>query len=229
MRAIDRPPRLLGAGADAHQHEPRTDPRCGRHGHRRVRSGTRHPPARWSLSITTAIGFAVGFRIHGSLSEALAAFGLCMVLGFRVRARVGVALHRPRHVRRVGAGCPGPGSHGLSTDLRIERVRADRDDARVDAGHRGEPADHAHGRCRPSAHAESRGGSRAGPPSQLLRSRARCSGRRPSWRSSHPGYTEEASPGKEWVSTTQSVRPPGALLFGGVRVDDYARAERRCA
>lgn len=43
------------------------------------------------------------------------------------------------------------------------------------------------------------------------------------------GYTEEASPGKEWVSTTQSVRPPGALLFGGVRVDDYARAERRCA
>ena len=37
---------------------------------------------------------------------------------------VRVALHRLRHVRRVGAGCPGPGSHGLSTDLRIERVRA---------------------------------------------------------------------------------------------------------
>jgi len=36
----------------------------------------------WSLTITTAIGFAVGFRIHGSLSEALAAFGLCVVFGF---------------------------------------------------------------------------------------------------------------------------------------------------
>lgn len=36
----------------------------------------------WSLTITTAIGFAVGFRIHGSLSEALAAFGLCIVFGF---------------------------------------------------------------------------------------------------------------------------------------------------
>lgn len=36
----------------------------------------------WSLTITSAIGFAVGFRIHGSLSEALAAFGLCIEFGF---------------------------------------------------------------------------------------------------------------------------------------------------
>jgi ABC-type multidrug transport system permease subunit len=36
----------------------------------------------WSLAITTAIGFAVGFRIHGSVPEALAAFGLCLVFGF---------------------------------------------------------------------------------------------------------------------------------------------------
>jgi ABC-2 type transport system permease protein len=36
----------------------------------------------WGLVITTAIGFAVGFRIHGSVASALAAFGLLVVLGF---------------------------------------------------------------------------------------------------------------------------------------------------
>ena len=36
----------------------------------------------WSLAITTAIGFAVGFRIHGSASDAILAFGLCLVFGF---------------------------------------------------------------------------------------------------------------------------------------------------
>ena len=32
--------------------------------------------------ITTAVGFLVGFRIHGSVAQALAAFGLCVVYGF---------------------------------------------------------------------------------------------------------------------------------------------------
>ncbi|HZD37073.1 MAG TPA: ABC transporter permease [Actinomycetes bacterium] len=36
----------------------------------------------WGLAITTAIGFAVGFRIHGSVTDALAAFVLLLVLGF---------------------------------------------------------------------------------------------------------------------------------------------------
>lgn len=36
----------------------------------------------WGLVITTAIGFAVGFRLHGSLTDALVAFGLLLVLGF---------------------------------------------------------------------------------------------------------------------------------------------------
>jgi ABC transporter DrrB family efflux protein len=36
----------------------------------------------WGLVITTAIGFAVGFRIHGSVAQALAAFGLLVLLGF---------------------------------------------------------------------------------------------------------------------------------------------------
>jgi ABC-2 type transport system permease protein len=38
----------------------------------------------WGLAITTAIGFAIGFRIHGDVPEALAAFGLCVVYGFAV-------------------------------------------------------------------------------------------------------------------------------------------------
>jgi ABC-2 type transport system permease protein len=36
----------------------------------------------WGLTITTAIGFAVGFRIHGSVTDALVAFALLLVLGF---------------------------------------------------------------------------------------------------------------------------------------------------
>lgn len=38
----------------------------------------------WSLALTTAIGFAVGFRLHGSLLAGLAAFGLCVLYGFAV-------------------------------------------------------------------------------------------------------------------------------------------------
>jgi ABC-2 type transport system permease protein len=36
----------------------------------------------WGLVITAAIGFAVGFRIHGSWVDALGAFGLCVLFGF---------------------------------------------------------------------------------------------------------------------------------------------------
>jgi ABC transporter DrrB family efflux protein len=36
----------------------------------------------WGLAITSAIGFAVGFRIHGSVLDSLAAFALLLVLGF---------------------------------------------------------------------------------------------------------------------------------------------------
>jgi len=38
----------------------------------------------WGLAITTAIGFAIGFRIHGNVPAALVAFGLCVVYGFAV-------------------------------------------------------------------------------------------------------------------------------------------------
>src|ERR671935_3031228 len=33
----------------------------------------------WGLAVTTAIGFAVGFRIGGSIPEALGAFALCVL------------------------------------------------------------------------------------------------------------------------------------------------------
>jgi ABC transporter DrrB family efflux protein len=36
----------------------------------------------WGLVVTAAIGFAVGFRLHGPVTDALAAFGLCVVFGF---------------------------------------------------------------------------------------------------------------------------------------------------
>jgi len=36
----------------------------------------------WNLAVTAAIGFAIGFRLHGSVIEGLAAFGLCVVFGF---------------------------------------------------------------------------------------------------------------------------------------------------
>lgn len=36
----------------------------------------------WGLVVTIAVGFLVGFRIHGSVGQALAAFALCVVFGF---------------------------------------------------------------------------------------------------------------------------------------------------
>jgi ABC-2 type transport system permease protein len=36
----------------------------------------------WNLAITTAVGFAVGFRLHGDLVAGLAAFALCVLFGF---------------------------------------------------------------------------------------------------------------------------------------------------
>lgn len=38
----------------------------------------------WSLAITSAVGFAVGFRIHGPLTEALGAFALLVAFGFAI-------------------------------------------------------------------------------------------------------------------------------------------------
>ncbi len=36
----------------------------------------------WGTAVTAAIGFAIGFRLHGTIGQALLAFGLCLVCGF---------------------------------------------------------------------------------------------------------------------------------------------------
>lgn len=36
----------------------------------------------WGLVVTIALGFLVGFRLHGTIAEALLAFGVCLVCGF---------------------------------------------------------------------------------------------------------------------------------------------------
>jgi ABC-type multidrug transport system permease subunit len=36
----------------------------------------------WGTAITAAIGFALGFRLHGTVGPAFLAFGLCLVCGF---------------------------------------------------------------------------------------------------------------------------------------------------
>jgi ABC transporter DrrB family efflux protein len=36
----------------------------------------------WALAVAAILGFAVGFRVTGSIPEALAALGLCVVFGF---------------------------------------------------------------------------------------------------------------------------------------------------
>jgi ABC-2 type transport system permease protein len=36
----------------------------------------------WGLLVATGVGFAVGFRIHSSIVDALAAFALCIAFGF---------------------------------------------------------------------------------------------------------------------------------------------------
>lgn len=36
----------------------------------------------WALAIATILGFVVGFRLGGSVTDGLAAFGLCVLLGF---------------------------------------------------------------------------------------------------------------------------------------------------
>ena len=35
----------------------------------------------WNLAVTVGVGFAVGFRVHGTLLDAIAAFALCLAFG----------------------------------------------------------------------------------------------------------------------------------------------------
>src|SRR5258708_34112114 len=57
----------------------------------------------WGLIVTAAIGFAVGFRLHGSVLDGLAALGLCVVFG--------VAFERALIMLGLLARAP-PAAHG---------------------------------------------------------------------------------------------------------------------
>jgi ABC-2 type transport system permease protein len=46
------------------------------------RSLAHHGVLAWTLAVATGVGFAVGFRLHGSVEEGIAGFGLCLVFGF---------------------------------------------------------------------------------------------------------------------------------------------------
>ena len=92
----------------------------------------------WGLLVTGVLGFAVGFRTHGSLGEVVFAVVLIVVYGFAVT--LGVHLHRPgREERPGGAGHVDAGDPVL---VHLQRQRADLVDARVDAAVRRQPADH---------------------------------------------------------------------------------------
>jgi ABC-2 type transport system permease protein len=59
----------------------------------------------WCLAATAAIGFAVGFRLHGSAGAALGAFGLCVVFGFAFHwmfIAVGAIAGSPQAAQGIG-------------------------------------------------------------------------------------------------------------------------------
>ena len=100
----------------------------------------------WGAAVTTAIGFAVGFRPAGSVGRRAVRLRarasssgspftwLFMLIGLR---------------RRLGPGRPGHVAAGVPADVRVERLRPRRHDARLDAADRPQPADHRDGRRRP--------------------------------------------------------------------------------
>jgi hypothetical protein len=119
----------------------------------------------WGLVITTAIGFAVGYRIHGSVSDALVAFALLIVFGFRVR----VAVHHPWSDSRERPGRTGACVPDLPAEVRVQRLRPCRDDAELAAGFRRAPADHGDGGRGPRAQSGSGRRSHARPRRRLRR------------------------------------------------------------
>jgi hypothetical protein len=76
----------------------------------------------WSTAFTAAVAFAVGFRLHGSAIDGLAAFGLVM------------AVHHDGDVRRQRASRPRDGNDRVPARVHLQRLRARELDARMAAG-----------------------------------------------------------------------------------------------
>ena len=94
----------------------------------------------WGVLVMTAAGFAVGFRIDGSIVRGVAAFGLTVLYGF---AFVWLFI---AHGALCGKPAGGPGAvvPGLSFELRVVGLRARLHHAGMDAGFRQQPADDPH-------------------------------------------------------------------------------------
>ncbi|CAA9250684.1 MAG: Efflux ABC transporter, permease protein, partial [uncultured Acidimicrobiales bacterium] len=94
--------------------------------------------------------------------------GGCAVRVRRVRLHVDV--RAARHHGRQPPGGPGHRHPGVPVDLRVERFRARRVHARMDAGLRQQPTPHHDRQRHPGVHlGRRRRGTGAGPPRQLLR------------------------------------------------------------
>ncbi|MGZ4590386.1 MAG: ABC transporter permease, partial [Actinomycetes bacterium] len=128
----------------------------------------------WGLVITTAIGFAVGFRIHGSVPDALAAFGLIVVFGFAFEWLF-IALGM--------MGNNAQAAHGFAlmvfpltfvSSAYVPRAI----DAGMAASRRPAPADHLRGRRRTRAHPRATGPGHARTRRRLLRRQVVAVGRR---------------------------------------------------
>ena len=144
-------------------------------------------------AVTVAIAFAVGFRLHGSILDGLAAFGLVIVFGFAFEwLFVTMGL--------LAGTAPGRAGHGddrLPARLRLQRLRDGRVDARLAAGVRQAPAAHRHGRRRPRRSPSDRRPRSSSATRPRTTSRVRSSGRPPSspppYRSPSPS-TSAANP-----------------------------------
>ena len=103
----------------------------------------------WGLAITVAIGFLVGFRVHGSWSAALAAAALVILFGF-VFEWVFVLIGM---VAGSAQAAQGFALIVFPFTLRVIRLHPGRDHAVLDARIRRESADHGDGQRGADAHA----------------------------------------------------------------------------
>ena len=117
-----------------------------------------------AAAVTVAIAFAVGFRLHGSAIDGVAAFGLVIAFGFAFEWLF--ITHGA--VRRQRPGRAGDGDDRVPVRVYLERVHPRRHDARVAAGVRQAPAAHLHGRRDAGPHPGSTRPSAAGPPGGVL-------------------------------------------------------------
>ena len=146
----------------------------------------------WGLFVTVAVGFATGFRFHGSLARRRR--GRRAVPA--VRLRLDVAVHPDGPRRRLRAGRQRDGDAGVPVRVRLQRLRPGRVDAGLVAAGRRAPAGDADDRRRPGAGARRRGDGGARALGRVVRGPGPRLVGRSSWPSSCPSRPG-ASPGAD--------------------------------